>query len=86
MTNKKQVIYHESARSKKDNTPEWRRVKCARFHIMIPPDTQRMFAQRMNAITINIDTRLASYIAHPDEIAQLILNATPGSNGLHCNS
>ncbi len=36
MTNKKQVIYHESARQKKDNTPEWRRVNWARFHTMIP--------------------------------------------------
>ena len=51
---------------------------------MIPPDTQRMFAQRMNATTINIDTSHASYVAHPDEIAQLILDAagaqTQGNN------
>ena len=43
---------------------------------MIPPDTQRMFAQRMNATTISIDTSHSSYVAHPDEIAQLILDAT----------
>ena len=48
---------------------------------MIPPDTQRMFAQRMNATTISIDTSHSSYVAHPDEIAQLILNATQGSTG-----
>jgi hypothetical protein len=34
-----------------------------------------MFAQRMNATTISIDTSHASYVAHPDEIAQLILDA-----------
>jgi pimeloyl-ACP methyl ester carboxylesterase len=42
---------------------------------MIPPDTQRMFAQRMNATTISIDTSHSSYVAHPEEIAQLILDA-----------
>jgi len=36
MTNKKQVIYRESARQKRDNTPEWIRVNWARFHTMIP--------------------------------------------------
>jgi hypothetical protein len=35
----------------------------------------------MNATTISIDTSHSSYVAHPDEIAQLILNATKGSMG-----
>jgi poly-gamma-glutamate capsule biosynthesis protein CapA/YwtB (metallophosphatase superfamily) len=42
---------------------------------MIPPDAQRQFAQRMNATTISIDTSHASYVAHPNEIVQLILDA-----------
>ena len=42
---------------------------------MIRPDTQRMFAQRMNATTISIDTSHSSYVAHPGEVAQLILDA-----------
>jgi hypothetical protein len=42
---------------------------------MIPPDTQRMFAQRMNATPITIDTSHSSYVAHTGETAQLILDA-----------
>jgi hypothetical protein len=48
---------------------------------LIPPDTQRMFAQRMNITTISIDTSHPSYVALPDEIAQLILDAAKGSTG-----
>ena len=48
---------------------------------MIPPDTQRMFAQRMNATTISIDTSHSSYVAHPNEIAQLILDAAGAGGG-----
>jgi hypothetical protein len=45
---------------------------------MIPPDVQRMFAERMNATTISVNASHASYVSHPDEITQLILNATKG--------
>ena len=48
---------------------------------IIPPDAERMFAQRMNATTISLDSSHASLVSHPDEIAQLILNATRGSRG-----
>jgi pimeloyl-ACP methyl ester carboxylesterase len=53
--------------------PTWYQV--SESDRMIPPDTQRMFAQRMNATTISIDTSHSSYVAHPGEIAQLILDA-----------
>jgi hypothetical protein len=45
---------------------------------MIPPDTERMFAERMNATTISVNASHASYVSHPDEITQLILNAAKG--------
>jgi pimeloyl-ACP methyl ester carboxylesterase len=57
--------------------PTWYQV--SESDHMIPPDTQRMFAQRMNATTISIDTSHSSYVAHPDEIAQLILDAAQGT-------
>jgi pimeloyl-ACP methyl ester carboxylesterase len=57
--------------------PTWYQV--SESDLMIPPDAQRQFAQRMNATTISIDTSHSSYIAHPDEIAQLILDAAAGS-------
>jgi pimeloyl-ACP methyl ester carboxylesterase len=53
--------------------PTWYQV--SESDLMIPPDVQRQFAQRMNATTISIDTSHSSYVAHPDEIAQLILDA-----------
>jgi pimeloyl-ACP methyl ester carboxylesterase len=48
---------------------------------IIPPDAERMFAQRMNATTISLNSSHASLVSHPDEIAQFILNATKGSTG-----
>jgi pimeloyl-ACP methyl ester carboxylesterase len=59
--------------------PTWYQV--SESDHMIPPDTQRQFAQRMNATTISIDTSHSSYVAHPGEIAQLILDATQGNRG-----
>ena len=47
---------------------------------MIPPDAQRLFAKQMNATTVSINASHASYVSHPNEIAQLILNATKGSS------
>jgi hypothetical protein len=46
---------------------------------MIPPNVERMFAKQMNATTISLASSHASLVSHPDEIAQLILNATKGS-------
>jgi pimeloyl-ACP methyl ester carboxylesterase len=48
---------------------------------MIPPDAERMFAKQMNATTISLPSSHASLVSHPNEIAQLILNATRGSSG-----
>jgi pimeloyl-ACP methyl ester carboxylesterase len=45
---------------------------------IIPPDVQRNFAERMNATTISLNSSHASLITHPDEVAELILNATKG--------
>jgi hypothetical protein len=44
----------------------------------VTPDAERMFAKRMNATTISLNSSHASLVTHPDEIAQLILNATKG--------
>ena len=45
---------------------------------IIPPDVQRNFAKRMNATTISLNSSHASLVTHPDEIAEVILNATKG--------
>jgi pimeloyl-ACP methyl ester carboxylesterase len=45
---------------------------------IIPPDVQRDYAKRMNATTISLNSSHASLVTHPDEVAELILNATKG--------
>jgi hypothetical protein len=47
---------------------------------MIPPDAERLFAKQMNGTTLSINSSHASLVSHPDEIAQLILNATKGNS------
>jgi pimeloyl-ACP methyl ester carboxylesterase len=75
-----QKPFNQSIFAEPSGPPAWKQLKTwyqvSDSDRMIPPDTQRMFAQRMNATTISIDTSHASYVAHPDEIAQLILDAT----------
>ena len=47
---------------------------------MIPPDAERLFAKQINGNTLSINSSHASLVSHPDEIAQLILNATKGNS------
>ncbi|MGC2309422.1 MAG: alpha/beta hydrolase [Nitrososphaeraceae archaeon] len=56
--------------------PTWYQISDADH--MIPPDVQRTFAQQMNATTLNLNASHASYVSHPNEIADFILNATKG--------
>ena len=77
-----QKPFNQSIFGEPSGPPAWKQLntwyQVSDSDRMIPPDTQRMFAQRMNATTISIDTSHASYVAHPDEIAQLILDAAAG--------
>ncbi|HET7284228.1 MAG TPA: alpha/beta hydrolase, partial [Nitrososphaeraceae archaeon] len=41
----------------------------------IPPDIERMFAKQMNATIISLPASHVSYISHPNEVADFILNA-----------
>ena len=43
---------------------------------MIPPAVEHMFTKQMNATTISLPASHASLESHPQEIAQLALNAT----------
>jgi pimeloyl-ACP methyl ester carboxylesterase len=38
----------------------------------IPPDAERMFAQRMGATTIEVTSSHVAMVSHPDEVARLI--------------
>ncbi|MEO9364041.1 MAG: alpha/beta hydrolase [Nitrososphaera sp.] len=66
--------------SEKSGPPAWKQLptwyQVSENDHAIPPDTERHFAQRMNATTISLPTSHVPYVSHPNEIAQLILNAT----------
>ena len=76
---------HQSLFTEPSGPPAWKQLptwfEVSEGDHIIPPDAQRMFAQRMNATTISLNSSHASLVSHPDEIAQLILNATKGSTG-----
>jgi pimeloyl-ACP methyl ester carboxylesterase len=71
-----------SITAEKSGSPAWKQLptwyQISEADHIIPPDTERLFAKQMNATTISLPSRHASLISHPNEIAQLILNATRG--------
>jgi pimeloyl-ACP methyl ester carboxylesterase len=78
-----QKPFKVSTFGEKSGPPAWKQLptwyQISEGDHMIPPDAQRLFAKNMNATTISINgASHASYISHPDQIAQLILNATKG--------
>ena len=80
-----QKPFKQSIFVEKSGPPAWKQLptwyQISEFDRMIPPDVQRLFAERMNATTLSLNASHASYVSHPNEIAELILNATKGSNG-----
>ena len=76
---------HQSLFTEKSGPPAWKQhptwFEVSENDRIIPPDAERMFAQRMNATTISLNSSHASLVSHPNEIAQLILDAARGSTG-----
>ena len=76
---------HQSLFTAPSGPPAWKQLPTwfvvSENDRIIPPDAERMFAQRMNATTISLDSSHASLVSHPDEVAQLILDAAKGSTG-----
>jgi pimeloyl-ACP methyl ester carboxylesterase len=68
--------------NEKSGPPAWKQLptwyQVSENDRAIPPNVERMFAKQMNATTISLPSSHASLISHPNEIAQLILNATKG--------
>jgi pimeloyl-ACP methyl ester carboxylesterase len=79
-----QKPFNQSIFVEKSGPPAWKQLptwyQISDADHMIPPDVQRMFAERMNATTLSLNSSHASYVSHPTEIADLILNATKGSS------
>jgi pimeloyl-ACP methyl ester carboxylesterase len=75
-----QKLPNQSIFAEKSGLPAWKQLP-AWFQVsendrIIYPDAERNFAERMNATTLSLNSSHASLVSHPDEIAELILNAT----------
>ena len=79
-----QKPFNLSIFTEKSGPPAWKQVptwyQVSENDRMIPPAVEHMFAKQMNATTISLPASHASLESHPNEIAQLILNATRGSS------
>ena len=66
--------------NEKSGPPAWKQLptwyQVSENDHVIPPALEHMFAKQMNATTISLPSSHASPVSHPNEIAQLILNAT----------
>jgi pimeloyl-ACP methyl ester carboxylesterase len=74
----------QSIIAEKSGPPAWKQLptwyQVSENDRMIPPAAEHLFAKQMNAATISLPSSHASLVSHPEEIAQLILNATKGSS------
>jgi pimeloyl-ACP methyl ester carboxylesterase len=74
---------NQSLTAEKSGPPAWKQLstwyQVSENDRLIPPDIQRLFAERMNATTLSLNSSHASLLSHPHDIAELILNATNGS-------
>jgi pimeloyl-ACP methyl ester carboxylesterase len=70
---------HSSTLTDVMTTPAWRSLPTwflvATGDEAIPPDAERLFAQRMGATTIEVDSGHVAMVSHPAETADLILTA-----------
>jgi pimeloyl-ACP methyl ester carboxylesterase len=74
-----QKPYDRSILAEKSGPPAWKQLptwyQVSENDSLIPPDAERMFAKQINATTISLPSSHASPISHPNEVAQLILQA-----------
>jgi pimeloyl-ACP methyl ester carboxylesterase len=80
-----QKAINQSITAEKSGPPDWKQLptwfQISEIDHLIPPDTERLFAKQMNASTVSVNSSHASLVSHPDQIADLILNATKGRTG-----
>jgi pimeloyl-ACP methyl ester carboxylesterase len=65
--------------------PAWK--SCPSWYLVatndeaIPPDAERMFAQRMDATTVEVPSSHVAMVSHPDEVVRLIEAAADATRG-----
>jgi len=68
-----------SALEEEVSTPAWKSLPTwylvADEDQAIPPDAERLFAQRMGATTVEVATNHVAMVSHPDDVAQLVKTA-----------
>ncbi len=71
-----------STAEEKSGPPAWKQLptwyQVSENDRVVPPDTQRFFAERMNATVLSLNASHFSQLSQPDKIAELIMNATKG--------
>lgn len=80
-----QKPFNQSILAEKSGPPAWKQLptwyQVSENDLLLPPDLQRFYSERMNATTLSLNSSHASLLSHPNEVAQLILNATERSTG-----
>ena len=74
-----QKPFNQSKNKKKSGPPAWKQLpswyQVSENDHAIPPDAERLFAKQINATTISLPSSHASPLSHPNDVAQLILDA-----------
>ena len=77
-----QKPFSTSILAEKSGPPAWKQIptwyQVSENDRASPPGLERLFAKQMDSTTMSLPSSHASLVSHPNEIAQLILNATKG--------
>ena len=69
--------------AEKSGPPAWKQLpawyQVSENDHALPPALEHQFAKEINATTISLPSSHASLVSHPNEVAQLILDATKGT-------
>jgi pimeloyl-ACP methyl ester carboxylesterase len=68
------ITTEESGPAAWKQLPAWFQI--SENDLVIPPNIQRLYAERMNATILSLNSSHMSPISQPEEIAELIMNAT----------
>ena len=79
-----QKSINQSIFAEKSGPPAWKQLptwfQISEGYHALPADIQRLFAKKINATTVTVNASHTSFVSHPEETAELILNATKGSS------
>ena len=79
-----QKPFNQSIIAEASGPPAWKQLptwyQISENDRLLPPDMQRISAERMNATTLSLNSSHMSLVSNPEEIADLIINATKVSD------